>query len=140
MPKIDGERLLGDLRTLRSIGASGTGVVRPAFSAKDMEARRWLEGRYREAGLEASIRPHRVGQEPAFLDRPRHRLLHVDIFVRLAGPDAHQRMPVVGGRDGNGVNVLPLQQLPHIDERLQLAANGFPLLSGGIQTVRVGVA
>ncbi|MDP6709133.1 MAG: hydantoinase/carbamoylase family amidase [Alphaproteobacteria bacterium] len=55
MPKIDGERLLGDLRTLRSIGASGTGVVRPAFSAKDMEARRWLEGRYREAGLEASI-------------------------------------------------------------------------------------
>ncbi|MGP1675767.1 MAG: hypothetical protein ACTS6J_01245, partial [Burkholderiales bacterium] len=42
MPRIVPERLLSDLRTLRSIGAQGIGVVRPAFSAKDMEARRWL--------------------------------------------------------------------------------------------------
>ena len=55
MPRIDPERLLSDLRTLRSIGAHGMGVVRPAFSAKDMEARRWLAARYAEAGLEASI-------------------------------------------------------------------------------------
>jgi N-carbamoyl-L-amino-acid hydrolase len=55
MPAIDPKRLLSDLRHLRSIGAQGKGVVRPAFSAKDMEARRWLEARYREAGLEASI-------------------------------------------------------------------------------------
>ena len=55
MPSIDAERLLIDLRTLRNIGAQGRGVVRPAFSAADMEARRWLERRYAEAGLEATI-------------------------------------------------------------------------------------
>ena len=55
MPKIDGERLLADLRKLRSFGASGPGVVRPALSEIDMEARRWLAVRYGEAGLEASI-------------------------------------------------------------------------------------
>lgn len=55
MPKINADRLLSDLRTLRSIGAQGRGVVRPAFSAKDMEARRWLKQRYEDAGLEATI-------------------------------------------------------------------------------------
>jgi N-carbamoyl-L-amino-acid hydrolase len=55
MPSIDASRLLADLRHLRSIGAQGKGVVRPAFSAKDMEARRWLKARYEEAGLEAQI-------------------------------------------------------------------------------------
>src|SRR6185503_8568103 len=55
MPRIDPARLLSDLRHLRTIGAQGKGVVRPAFSAKDMEARRWLKARYAEAGLEASI-------------------------------------------------------------------------------------
>ncbi len=55
MPAINAERLLSDLRHLRSIGAQGRGVVRPAFSAKDMEARRWLKARYEEAGLAATI-------------------------------------------------------------------------------------
>ena len=55
MPRINAERLLSDLRHLRSIGAQGKGVVRPAFSPKDMEARRWLKARYEEAGLEATI-------------------------------------------------------------------------------------
>ena len=55
MPAIEPDRLLSDLRTLRAIGAQGRGVVRPAFSAADMEARRWLKGRYEEAGLEAAI-------------------------------------------------------------------------------------
>ncbi|MEK6243755.1 MAG: hydantoinase/carbamoylase family amidase [Pseudomonadota bacterium] len=55
MPAINPERLLSDLRTLRGIGAQGRGVVRPAFSAADMEARRWLKRRYEEAGLEATI-------------------------------------------------------------------------------------
>ena len=61
MPTINPDRLLADLRTLRSIGAHGLGVVRPAFSAADMEARRWLECRSAEAGLEAPI----VGWSPA---------------------------------------------------------------------------
>ena len=55
MPRIDPDRLLADLKTLRAIGAHGTGVVRPAFSAADMEARRWLQRRYEEAGLDATI-------------------------------------------------------------------------------------
>ena len=55
MPRIDPDRLLADLRTLRGIGAQGRGVVRPAFSDADMQARRWLALRYQEAGLEATI-------------------------------------------------------------------------------------
>ena len=55
MPLIDAERLLSDLQRLRAIGAQGPGVVRPAFSAADMEARQWLKRRYAEADLEATI-------------------------------------------------------------------------------------
>jgi N-carbamoyl-L-amino-acid hydrolase len=55
LPRIDPQRLLADLRTLRGIGAQGAGVVRPAFSATDMEARRWLARRFGEAGLDATI-------------------------------------------------------------------------------------
>lgn len=55
MPQINAERLLADLRHLRSIGAVDNGVVRPAFSEKDMEARRWLKAEYEAAGLEATI-------------------------------------------------------------------------------------
>ena len=55
MPRIDPERLLSDLRELRAIGAHGRGVVRPAFSAADMEARRWLKRRYEQANLDATI-------------------------------------------------------------------------------------
>ncbi|MBT6426111.1 MAG: M20/M25/M40 family metallo-hydrolase, partial [Rhodospirillaceae bacterium] len=55
MVSINGERLLGDLRALRAMGATGTGVVRPAFSEMDMTARRWLADRYSDAGLTAQI-------------------------------------------------------------------------------------
>ena len=55
MTRINSQRLLADLRQLRSIGAQGPGVVRPAFSATDMEARRWLKRRYEEADLDATI-------------------------------------------------------------------------------------
>ena len=55
MPGIDPDRLLADLRFLRGIGARCRGVVRPAFSAADMEARRWLKKRFEEAGLESTI-------------------------------------------------------------------------------------
>jgi len=68
MPRIDPARLLDDLSTLRAIGAHDRGVVRPAFSAADMEARRWLARRYEEAGLEATI--DGVGN---VLGRSRHR-------------------------------------------------------------------
>lgn len=51
MIRIDRERLLADLMHLRGFGASGNGVVRPAFSPIDWESRRWLAGRMRDAGL-----------------------------------------------------------------------------------------
>ncbi|MCP5028662.1 MAG: hydantoinase/carbamoylase family amidase [Actinomycetia bacterium] len=53
--EINGERLLGDLRTLRSFGATGAGVVRPTFSDDDMAARGWLRALMTEAGLSATI-------------------------------------------------------------------------------------
>ena len=55
MPKINAERLLGDLRRLSQFGANNPGVVRPAFSEADMEARKWLKDQYTKAGLDASI-------------------------------------------------------------------------------------
>lgn len=55
MPNINADRLLSDLRYLRSIGSVDNGVVRPAFSEKDMEARRWLKSQYETAGLDATI-------------------------------------------------------------------------------------
>ena len=55
MVGINGERLLGSLRTLRSFGATGSGVVRPTFSEADMAARRWLRDQMDTAGLDATI-------------------------------------------------------------------------------------
>ena len=55
MPLINSERLLSNLRHLRTIGAEGQGVVRPAFSAADMEARDWLRSQFEEAGLTAAM-------------------------------------------------------------------------------------
>lgn len=56
---INTDRFLSDLHKLREFGASGIGhgVIRPAFSAADIAARKWLAGRLQEAGLEARIDP-----------------------------------------------------------------------------------
>jgi len=48
---VSAERFLSDLQHLRSFGAQGTGVVRPAYSAPDLAARDWLAARMTEAGL-----------------------------------------------------------------------------------------
>lgn len=55
MIQINPQRLIGDLRKLATFGSVGTGVDRPAYSKADIDARRWLEGRMREAGLDAAI-------------------------------------------------------------------------------------
>jgi len=55
MPSINADRLLTTLDQLRQFGASGNGVVRPAFSDTDLEARRWLADRMRDAGLDPTI-------------------------------------------------------------------------------------
>lgn len=45
------QRFLNSLHQLRSIGAVGKGVVRPAYTDKDIEARKWLAAQFAEAGL-----------------------------------------------------------------------------------------
>jgi N-carbamoyl-L-amino-acid hydrolase len=57
--RINAERFLADLHTLRSFGASGVGkgVVRPAYSDADMDARAWLADQMRDAGLRVEIDP-----------------------------------------------------------------------------------
>lgn len=40
---------------MRAIGGQGVGVVRPAFSAADMAARRWLAARFAAAGLDTIV-------------------------------------------------------------------------------------
>ena len=55
MTGIDGQRLLDGLRTLRTFGEQGTGVVRPTFSGPDMAARGWLRDRMTAAGLDTTI-------------------------------------------------------------------------------------
>jgi len=55
MVEIDGARLIERLETLRSFGATGTGVVRPTYSDVDMDARRWLVEQMEAAGLDAAI-------------------------------------------------------------------------------------
>ena len=54
---IDPKRFLSDLHKLRSFGASGTGVVRPAFSRADVAARGWLAERMEAAGLQPHMDP-----------------------------------------------------------------------------------
>jgi N-carbamoyl-L-amino-acid hydrolase len=49
--------MLAELDRLRRIGGDGKGVRRPAFSDADIEARVWLAGRMKEAGLEAVADP-----------------------------------------------------------------------------------
>jgi beta-ureidopropionase / N-carbamoyl-L-amino-acid hydrolase len=53
--RIDGARLLADLRQLATFGKAGTGVDRTAFSPPDRDARDWLVGRLQAAGLTARI-------------------------------------------------------------------------------------
>src|SRR6185295_5229432 len=51
----------------------------------------------------------------------RARLLDVDVFARLAGPDGDQRVPVIRGRDRHRIDAWILEEPPHIDERSRVA-------------------
>ncbi|QQA43147.1 hydantoinase/carbamoylase family amidase [Pelagovum pacificum] len=55
----DVDRFLADLRHLRTFGTAGVlkGVSRPAYGRPDIEAREWLAGRMREAGLTPHFDP-----------------------------------------------------------------------------------
>lgn len=55
------DRFLRDLHELRQFGAAGDphgkGVIRPAYCAADVAARRWLAERMEQAGLEVNVDP-----------------------------------------------------------------------------------
>jgi N-carbamoyl-L-amino-acid hydrolase len=53
--RINPDRLLSDLRYLRTVGAYKTGVHRPTLSPEDIYVRQWLVERMREADLNADI-------------------------------------------------------------------------------------
>jgi N-carbamoyl-L-amino-acid hydrolase len=55
MPRIDGERVVADLRRLAEFGRYKTGVHRPTYSPVDVASRHWLADRMREAGLDPVI-------------------------------------------------------------------------------------
>src|SRR6201988_4607880 len=55
MPKIDGQRIVADLKRLSEFGRSKTGVHRPTYSPVDVESRHWLADKLREAGLHPVI-------------------------------------------------------------------------------------
>jgi N-carbamoyl-L-amino-acid hydrolase len=55
MPRIDGARLIADLKRLAEFGRYETGVDRPTYSAVDLASRHWLAGKYAEAGLDPVI-------------------------------------------------------------------------------------
>ncbi len=55
MPRINGDRLLADLRRIADFGRYQTGVHRPHLSPQDVESRHWLADRMKEAGLEPVI-------------------------------------------------------------------------------------
>ncbi len=55
MPRIDGDRLMADLRRIADFGRYQTGVHRPHLSPQDVESRHWLADRMKEAGLDPVI-------------------------------------------------------------------------------------
>src|SRR5580658_7378249 len=55
MPRIDGTRLISDLKRLAEFGRYETGVDRPTYSPVDLASRHWLAEKYAEAGLEPVI-------------------------------------------------------------------------------------
>jgi beta-ureidopropionase / N-carbamoyl-L-amino-acid hydrolase len=55
MPKIDGQRVVADLKRLAEFGRYKTGVHRPTYSPVDVESRHWLADKFCEAGLETVI-------------------------------------------------------------------------------------
>ncbi len=55
LPRIDCERLLEGLDTLRGFGRDGSGVRRTSFGEADLASRRWLCERMEGAGLAARI-------------------------------------------------------------------------------------
>jgi N-carbamoyl-L-amino-acid hydrolase len=73
MPRIDGARVVADLKRLAEFGRYKTGVHRPTYSPVDVESRHWLADKFCEAGLETVI--DGIGNVIGRNTRARRRLL-----------------------------------------------------------------
>ena len=62
-------------------------------------------------------------RDPPFANVVAHRLLNVDMLAGLRSPDGHQGMPVVGRGDGDCVQVLVVQSLANISNRLRFVSS-----------------
>src|SRR5262249_27382529 len=79
-------------------------------------------------------------RDAAFVDIVAARFLDVDILARLAGPNGHQGVPVVGRGDGDGVEGFILQCLADVLDHLRvLAARASDLLESPTIGACVGV-
>ena len=63
---------------------------------------------------DALVLAGRLDHLPAFEDVVGSRFLDVHVLAGLAGPDRHQRVPVIGRGDHDGVDVLAVQELAHV--------------------------
>jgi len=90
---------------------------------------------------QAVVLPRGVDHLAAFPDVVREGLLHIDVLAGLAGPDRAQAVPVVHRGVGHRVDVLPVEQTPHVDVLVDLAAGlGGERPGRGLQPGAVGVA
>jgi beta-ureidopropionase / N-carbamoyl-L-amino-acid hydrolase len=55
MPRVDGARVIADLKRLAQFGRYKTGVHRPTYSPDDVASRHWLADRFAAAGLVPEI-------------------------------------------------------------------------------------
>src|ERR1700730_11280300 len=60
-----------------------------------------------------------ANQLTAFKCVMRAGLFDVNVFPGLAGPDGHERVPMIGSGDGDGVNVFVVEKLANIDVGLR---------------------
>ena len=58
-----------------------------------------------------TIVTYRLGKHLALFDSEGERFLQVDVFLRIAGIDSHEGMPVVGGSDHHGINIFPCDKI-----------------------------
>ena len=61
----------------------------------------------------------------AFKGVVRAGLFDVDVFAGLAGPDAHERVPMIGSGDGDGIDVFVFEQLANVDVGFRLRQAHF---------------
>src|SRR5262245_13227616 len=81
-----------------------------------------------------------LDSDTALVDVVAARLFHVDVLAGLAGPDGHQRMPVVRRGDGHNVDVLVFEDLTNVLFGFGLLASlAFDLLDPVGEGARIGI-